>query len=241
VSPPRSPDQTRAAIIDAAAVEFSLKGFDGTTLTAVAQRAKISKQLLHHHFGNKDNLFLEVHAARFRPASTWDELLPDNAADLFASRFEKRVKDHEYVRFLAWEAASASNCTVPGQKARAKRLGAYGDALKKMQQDGGLPSDMDHRLLQLAILCLATYPIAFSQITKLVTGHHGTDEAFQREWADFLRKIGRRLFAPAKMEAPGVARTADTDSSLKEAFGQPPSTKRSTNTKKKSPPVRAAS
>lgn len=236
--PPKNPDQTRAGIIDAAAVEFALKGFDGTTLTAVARRAKISKQLLHHHFGSKDRLFLEVHAARFRPASTWDDLLPDDAADLFASRFEKRVRDHQYVRFLAWEAASTRNCTVPGQQARAKRLGEYGKALKKMQQDGSLPSDMDHRLLQLAILCLATYPVAFSQITKLVTGHRGTDEVFQREWADFLRKIGRRLFARAESEATEAA-NGSAARSLDGALGKP-AAKRSMKAKKRATPAREA-
>jgi hypothetical protein len=76
-----------------------------------------------------------------------------------------------------------------------RRLGvaAYGEAIRDMQLRGGLPADMDWRLIQLATLSLATYPIAFTQITRLVTGKDAEDPAFQAEWADFLRVLGHKL------------------------------------------------
>jgi hypothetical protein len=72
-----------------------------------------------------------------------------------------------------------------------------------MQADGRLPAELDPPLVQLAILSLSTYPMAFAQITQLVTGKLPTDPAFQREWYAFLRKVGERLLrtepaAPAK-------------------------------------------
>ena len=190
----RDPEQTRRRVIQAAAKEFAQRGFDGTTLSAIARRARVSKQLIHHHFGGKEALFQEVHDSKFRPAVHWRETLPDNPTDLIAARFEKRKRDHEYLRFLAWEAASARNRTIPGEQDRKAHVAEYGDAIRQMQEAGGLPADMDWRLIQLATLSLATYPIAFTQITRLVTGKDAKDPAFQAEWAAFLRVLGRKLF-----------------------------------------------
>jgi hypothetical protein len=77
-----------------------------------------------------------------------------------------------------------------------------------------LPGDVDHRMLQLAILSLATYPIAFPQITLLVTGRAATGAGFQKDWQECLRWIGRRILAPdalpgkPKRKAAGSARKA---------------------------------
>jgi TetR/AcrR family transcriptional regulator len=190
----RDPERTRRRVIDAAAKEFAQRGFDGTTLAGVARRARVSKQLIHHHFGSKEAVFQAVHDSKFRPAVHWRETLPENPADLIATRFEKRKGDQDYLRFLAWEAASARNRIIPGEEDRRQRVAAYGEAIRDMQQRGGLPADMDWRLIQLATLSLATYPIAFTQITRLVTGKDAEDPAFQAEWADFLRVLGRKLF-----------------------------------------------
>ena len=48
-------------------------------------------------------------------------------------------------------------------------------------------------MIQLAVLALATYPVAFGQMTRLVTGHAPNDPKFQRKWYEFLRALGERL------------------------------------------------
>jgi AcrR family transcriptional regulator len=162
----------------------------------VARRAGVSKQLINHHFGSKEALFREVHELRFRPGMTWDEPMTDDPRDLIAERFARRVDDVDYIRFLTWEAANRESRRVPGRAARQKRIAAYGGALEKLQADGRLPVDVDHRMLQLAIFSLATYPIAFPQITRLVTGRAATGRSFQADWTAFLRWIGERLLQP---------------------------------------------
>jgi TetR/AcrR family transcriptional regulator len=191
----RDPERTKRRVVNAAAKEFAQRGFDGTTLSAIARRARVSKQLLHHHFPSKKTLFQEVHDQKFRPAVHWTETLPENPTELIAARFEKRAKDQDYLRFLAWEAASARNRTIPGQEDRQRRVAEYGEAIRQMQAKGGLPADMDWRLIQLATLSLATYPIAFTQLTRMVTGRDATDPAFQAEWTAFLRVLGEKLFS----------------------------------------------
>jgi TetR/AcrR family transcriptional regulator len=52
--------KTRETIIQAALDEFSSKGYDGGRVDEIALRAGINKNVLYHHFGNKDDLFTAV-------------------------------------------------------------------------------------------------------------------------------------------------------------------------------------
>ena len=172
-----------------------MKGFHGTTITGIARRANVSKQLISHHFGTKDALFHTVHEERYRSSIPLSEILPDDPRHLIAARFRKRAGDVDYIRFLVWEAVSAGNRTTPGERSRSKSALEYGEAIRQMQENGQLPKEFDHRLIQLAVLSLCTYPIAFRRATKIVTGRDSSDPEFLHDWADFLEKIGEKLFS----------------------------------------------
>lgn len=63
--PPPMPLQTpnppaadaRKSILAAATSLFAERGFHGTTMRDIAERAAVSQGLLHHHFGNKEGLW----------------------------------------------------------------------------------------------------------------------------------------------------------------------------------------
>ena len=200
----RDPERTKQRILDAAAKEFVQKGFDGATLFDIAQRARVSKQLIHHHFRSKDNLFQDVLNVKFGPMLDFQETVPRMTADLIAERFKRRAGYADYIRFLTWEAASGHGDDLPGYKTRQHRIANHAKTLKLMQDAGRLPKDLDFKLMQLAIFSLSTYPMAFGQITRLVTGYAPTDLRFQRKWYAFLRRIGKRIFgvAAAKVKSP---------------------------------------
>lgn len=48
---------TRAVLLATAISEFAEKGFAGARVDEIANRAGVNKQLLYHHFGNKDDLY----------------------------------------------------------------------------------------------------------------------------------------------------------------------------------------
>ncbi|MBJ3776952.1 TetR family transcriptional regulator [Acuticoccus sp. 2012] len=56
----RDAGRSRAAILDAATVEFTAHGFGGASVNEVAARAGINKRMLYHYYGNKEGLFLAV-------------------------------------------------------------------------------------------------------------------------------------------------------------------------------------
>ncbi|RIV38348.1 TetR/AcrR family transcriptional regulator [Micromonospora radicis] len=63
---------TRDAILDAARAAFAQRGFDASTIRAIAASAGVDPALVHHYFGNKDQLFLAAMQAPVDPR----ELLP---------------------------------------------------------------------------------------------------------------------------------------------------------------------
>jgi TetR/AcrR family transcriptional regulator, acrAB operon repressor len=53
-------DQTRQALLDAALVTFSRKGFTATRLEEIAETANVTRGAIYHHFENKLALYLTL-------------------------------------------------------------------------------------------------------------------------------------------------------------------------------------
>jgi AcrR family transcriptional regulator len=56
---PGGPD-TRGEILTAARETFAAKGFEGTSMRAVARAAGVDPALVHHYFDGKESLFIEA-------------------------------------------------------------------------------------------------------------------------------------------------------------------------------------
>jgi len=59
--------RTRAALLDAAAAVIREKGYEGTTLAEVAERAGMTRGAIYGNFKNRDELFLAIVAQRWEP------------------------------------------------------------------------------------------------------------------------------------------------------------------------------
>jgi AcrR family transcriptional regulator len=56
---------TKRRVIAAASALFAERGFHGTTVRDIAQRARVNLAAGHYHFGSKETLYLEVLRAQF--------------------------------------------------------------------------------------------------------------------------------------------------------------------------------
>jgi AcrR family transcriptional regulator len=61
-----SPD-TRESILEAARRLFAEKGFDATTVRAIAAEAQVDPAMIHHYFGTKEELFTQTVAMPIDP------------------------------------------------------------------------------------------------------------------------------------------------------------------------------
>jgi AcrR family transcriptional regulator len=58
---------TRKDILDAARGAFAERGYDGASIRQIATSAGVDPALVHHYFGNKEQLFLETVQAPVNP------------------------------------------------------------------------------------------------------------------------------------------------------------------------------
>lgn len=103
--------QTRHAILAAARTEFSLKGFHGARVDAIAAEAGVNKQRLYANYKSKAGLFAAVLKAVFTDLATEEnQLLKLSTRDI--PRLAKLILDcylslhtrhPEFWRLLAWE------------------------------------------------------------------------------------------------------------------------------------------
>ncbi len=74
-------------------------------------------------------------------------------------------------------------------------LAEWVDALRAAQADGQIPDDLDAAQLALSELGIALVPLAFPQLTWLLTGQRPDDPDFLTERHTFLERLGRALDA----------------------------------------------
>jgi AcrR family transcriptional regulator len=193
----RNRERTLGNIVVAARAEFAARGYAGARMEQIAQRAGVKKELIYHYFRGKEELFEEVRTSQLKdghvlpqsPLADWTR----DPTSLFAWRFNRMVGNLEWVKLLTWEAVQTDVAPPPNEDSRRATIRQSIADIKKAQKDGSLPADLDPRFLQLAMFALATYPLAFSQITAMTTGMTASDKHFQTAWTNFLRQLGERL------------------------------------------------
>src|SRR5690349_15726675 len=104
------PEQTRAAILDAATREFSREGLAGARTDAIAREAGVNKALLYYYFHDKESLYAAVldrvftglkariNAALEQPVSPRERLLAYAGA-----HFDYIAEHPEYPRLMSRE------------------------------------------------------------------------------------------------------------------------------------------
>lgn len=77
-------ENTRAALLDAATVEFTERGFDGATVRAIAKQAGVDPAMVNHWFGGKDGLFVAAMEIPINPEEIVHRILdgdPEHSAE----------------------------------------------------------------------------------------------------------------------------------------------------------------
>jgi TetR/AcrR family transcriptional regulator len=189
----RHPARTRERILAAALREFSDKGVAGARVDRIARRARVNKRMLYHYFGNKASLFREILARKVRERSAWAVTAPDDAAESLAFWFDAACRDRDWVRLMEWEALGSADGAASGDAERRAAFQMGVGQVRERQARGLLRADLDAGHLLLAMVALTTFPAAFPQFTRLMTGLKPTDRAFATRHAAFLRRLADGL------------------------------------------------
>ena len=189
----RDPQRTRDRILAAALAEFSSEGFAGARVARIARRAKINKRMLYHYFGNKEHLFREIFDRKLQERAGWISQAPAELSASLAYWFQMACEDSDWIRLIQWEALASGDAAVIREAERRASLQRTLEDLRARQRRGLVPGDLDVGHLLLTLLGVLSYPLAFPQVTRMVTGKSAADPAFRKQHTDFLRRFADAL------------------------------------------------
>ncbi|KUP98042.1 TetR/AcrR family transcriptional regulator [Thermobifida cellulosilytica] len=70
--------RTREEILRAARLDFSEKGYEGTSVRGIARRAGVDPSLVHHYFGTKDQVFAAAMELPYDPGELLERIMLDD-------------------------------------------------------------------------------------------------------------------------------------------------------------------
>jgi TetR/AcrR family transcriptional regulator len=198
----RDPHRAQERILAAAMAEFAAKGFAGARVDGIARRARINKRMLYHYFGDKEDLFHAILQRKLTERAEWLAKAPPDPAGALPYWFELACGDTNWIRLLQWEALQADGGLLIDEKKRLANIAVSVEMMSRSQQEGLLAPDLDPRHALLTMISLITFPLAFPQITRLVTGLEATDPRFQKARKEFLRRFAEAFKPrpPAKQD-----------------------------------------
>jgi AcrR family transcriptional regulator len=191
----RDAEATKRKIVTAARKEFAANGISGARVEAIARRAGTNKRMLYYYFSSKAGLFREILRGKLADSTERLRTAPDRThAERLVDRQAALLADRDYVRLLMWEALETSpRGAVAAEAERAEVYRVMLERIEQEQAEGALPADLDARQLLLTDMALVLVPLAFPQLTRLVTGMAVTDPQFLADRQAFLGRLAARL------------------------------------------------
>jgi TetR/AcrR family transcriptional regulator len=77
----RNAIRTQNEILAAAQIEFARKGYDGARIDAIVARARVSKNLVYHYFGSKEDLYIRVLERTYETLRQRQDAIPVDGLD----------------------------------------------------------------------------------------------------------------------------------------------------------------
>jgi len=189
----RNPQHTRECIFNAALAEFALNGFAGGRINNIARRARVNKRMLYFYFGNKKNLFRCILKQKLAQRALWPATAPEDLKETLVYWFDLACRDQDWIRLLECEALHWTERELIAEDKRLKSFNQAVDQLRHRQAQGKLPDNYDPRQLLLAFMALTIFPLAFPQLTRLITGLQVTGQKFRGQHSAFLASLPARF------------------------------------------------
>jgi TetR/AcrR family transcriptional regulator len=160
----RDPERTRNAILDGAEKVFLAKGFGNSSMSEIASESGVTKSLIHHHFGSKEDLWREVKFRRFNHYAEQQMAMLEQASDsndLALLRESMKyyfffLRDNpQLVRIMAWMflERDAEECIHKDRELISKGV----ERIRAGQREGKIRDDVDARFILFTFLGLAQH------------------------------------------------------------------------------------
>lgn len=185
----RDAERTKAKIVTAAITEFAAKGYAAARVSEIAARAGVNKQLISYYFGGKEGLYLEVNRS-------WDTESRPLAApglpltEVVAGFVRHSGQNRDYGRIMVWENLSEDFPDDPNQR---EFFQARVAEMRRRQDEGEIPADIDPDCLLLALMAAASASLTLPRVAKMISGEDPDSPEFTARYAEQLTRIVRHI------------------------------------------------
>lgn len=208
----RDPEATRKAILDAAEDLFVDHGPAATSMSAVARRAGVTKSLIHHHFGSKEELWEAVEERYFQEyfeiqmrlleESESTEILLEESMVAYYRFLQRNMRS---VRFMSWRLVGEEDCQCAADPE--KQLFEIGiRKIQEAQEKGRIRKDLEPFFIIKSLIAL---PFAWFQTHALTLSMLDSEIDSQDLDERYMRDMVRIFFEGVRPEKEGVVGVAD--------------------------------
>lgn len=154
--------RTAGIILQSAKKHFLQKGFEGTSISDVANDARVNKSLIYHHFGNKENLWKSVKEKIIENAAgkTLETVsfkratLKEFLKDFVTFRFELYAHHPELVHLMHWQRLEPHSPSLEG--VINKNFPGLEDHILHLQNTGQIRTDLIPEVISYFIMSTAS-------------------------------------------------------------------------------------
>lgn len=176
----RAPEETRRSLLAAAVAEFAEKGLAGARVDEIARRAGVNKQLVYHHFGNKEDLFRAALESVYREIRAREQAL--NLGDmppvlamerLVGFSFDYLAEHPEFIALLNDENRHGGRHVDGSDPVRAMHsplTRMIGETLARGVAEGVFRSDMDPVNVYISIAGLSYFYFSNNRTLSAIFG-----------------------------------------------------------------------
>ncbi|MEU7002387.1 TetR family transcriptional regulator [Nonomuraea sp. NPDC046570] len=180
----RDAERTKQRIVRAAVAEFAAKGFAGARVGEIAARAGVNKQLISYYFGGKEGLYQELTRQwQVRESAFADPAQP--LGELAAGYVRANAEHRDFGKLMLWEGLADAG---PPDPAFAESMRRGVEDLRRRQEAGEFPADLDPAALMVALFAMAAAGVSFPQLVRAV---YDTDPASPDFAAHYAEQINR--------------------------------------------------
>lgn len=202
--------ETAAKILKAATDVFVEKGFEGASINDIANKAKINKSLIYHHFKDKENLWKEVKINLFEQYTKADISALEVSSDLPFQEFLSQVMTQRYTfyrdnpsiaRLVTWQNLEAGGKQIKG--VGNPKLTSLSSQIEDYQRRGEVRQELDPNMVSYMVLYSASTPF-IEEPPFFNEGNVGKNQE------DYLKMIIEALYLaftthpPRSHDRPGI-------------------------------------
>lgn len=195
------------SILEAAEELFAVKGFKGTSVRDIAQKAKINLSMISYYFGSKDKLLEAVFTYRGEKSLLGLKQITEKS-DVSAiekinliidSYIEKVFSQQHYQRIFAREQVMSNSKKITELILQIKKnnQALIGRLVKEGQENGEFIHSIDIPLMMTTLIGTATHMVTTKYFYKeLSNSGHLPDDVFQQQ---IKEKLSRHLKSLIKL------------------------------------------